>query len=287
MTHRTILYGYGIKNGKVIIHEAEAKIVLGIFADYIDGKSLKTIADELTEQGVIYYLNKSIWTKNLVSRIIGNPKYIGADGYPSQISEKVFELANKKKSDMGGTRIELPQITTLIKSKLVCSCCGQNMGRRNKWKTREKWICPNGCKVDLYLDDSEIFSILRDILNKVRNNPDFLRLNTAPAEYSPSLEVIRQGKEIDRVKEQPGVEFGVLSKMVLKNVEHKYESCPLDRGQAMTDALMDKYRRLPPIYELDEVLIRETVEKISVNSNGTLTVTFINHAEVTNNEHGG
>ena len=55
----------------------------------------------------------------------------------------------------------------------------------------------------------------------------------------------------------------------------------------MTDALMDKYRRLPPIYELDEVLIRETVEKISVNSNGTLTVTFINHAEVTNNEHGG
>ena len=284
MSLRTILYGYEVKNGKPVILEIEAKVVRDIFADYIGGKSLKAIAAELTEQGVIYYLDKSVWTKNLISRIIANPKYAGVDGYPAIISQTDFELANKRKSDMGGTQTELPEITTLIKSKLVCSCCGQNMGRRNKWRSREKWLCPSGCKVDMYLGDREIFSALLHTLNRVRRNPEILRLNTAPVEYSPSMEVIRQNKEIERVKEQTGVEFGVLSKMILKCVEQKYECCPLDRSRAMTEALMEKYRNLPIITELDIVLIRETVQKIAVNKDGTLTVTFINHAEVTNIE---
>ena len=148
MSLRTILYGYEVKNGKYLVLESEATVVRDIFADYIGGKSLKAIAAELTAQGIIYYLDKTVWTKNLISRIIANPKYAGADGYPSIISLTDFELANKRKSDMGGTQTELPEITTLIKSKLVCSCCGQNMGRRNKWRSREKWLCPSGCKVD-------------------------------------------------------------------------------------------------------------------------------------------
>ena len=284
MSLRTILYGYEVKNGKPVIFETEAKVVRDIFADYIGGKSLKAIAAELTERGIIYYLDKSVWTKNLISRIIANPKCAGVDGYPAIISKTDFELANKRKSDMCGTQTELPEITTLIKSKLVCSCCGQNMGRRNKWATREKWICTSGCKVDKYLDDREIFSALFHTLNRVRSNPELLRLNTTPVEYSPSMEVIRQNKEIERVKEQTGVAFGVLSQMVLKCVEHKYECCPLDRSRAMTEALMDKYRNLPIITELDTMLIRETVQKIAVNRDGTLIVTFINHAEVTNIE---
>lgn len=52
----------------------------------------------------------------------------------------------------------------------------------------------------------------------------------------------------------------------------------------MTEALIDEYRNLPPINELDVMLIQETILKIAVNRDGTLTVTFINHAEVTNAE---
>ena len=73
MSLRTILYGYKVKNGKPVIFEIEAKVVRDIFADYIGGKSLKAIAAELTEQGVIYHLDKSVWTKNIISRIIANP----------------------------------------------------------------------------------------------------------------------------------------------------------------------------------------------------------------------
>lgn len=81
MSLRTILYGYEFKNGKPVALESEATVVRGIFADYIGGKSLKAIAVELTEQGIIYYLDKSVWTKNLIARIIENPKYRGTYGY--------------------------------------------------------------------------------------------------------------------------------------------------------------------------------------------------------------
>ena len=284
MSLRTILYGYEIKNGKPAILESEAEVVRDIFADYIGGKSLKAIAIELTEQGIIYYLDKSVWTKNLIARIVANPKYVGSEGYPTIISQADFDLANKRKNDMGGTQTEPPKITAVIKSKLICSCCGQKYGRRNKWRSREKWLCPNGCKVDTYLGDREIFTSLLIVLNRARVDPEVLCFNSSPVEYAPSMELVRQNKEIERVKEQTGVEFGVISKMILRSAALKYECCPLDRSRAMTAALMDKYRNLPPINELDVTLIKETVQKIAINSDGTLTVTFINHAEVMSKE---
>lgn len=287
MSLRMILYGYEIKNGEPVVLEAEAKIVRDIYANYISGKSLKAIADELTKEGVIYYLDKSVWTKNLIARIIANPKYAGTDNYPPIILQADFELANKRKLNMGGTQAELSPITALIKSELVCSYCGQNIGRRNNWRSREKWSCPNGCKVDIYLGDREIFSALLNVLRRVQNNPELLRLNTYPVDYSPSTELIRQNNEIERVKEQVDVEFRILCKMVLKCVEQKYECCPLDRSRAMTEILIDKYRKLPPINELDLSLIRETVRKMAVNRDGSLTVTFINCAEVSSRETGG
>ena len=218
----------------------------------------------------------------MIARIIQNPKYTGVGGYPPIISQTDFELANKRKSEMGGTQTELPEITILIKSKFVCSQCGHNIGRRNKWRSREKWLCPNGCKVAVYIDDKTLFSSVLTILNSVRLYPSLLKTEVHSIEYSPSIEVVRQGKEIDRVKEQTGVEFGVVAKMVLQCVSHKYEGCTLDRGRAMTDALMEKYRNLTTITELDMTLIRETVQRIFLNQDGTVTVRFINNAEVSN-----
>ena len=287
MSIRKILFGYKIINGRHVIVEDEAQIVRDIYTHYISGKSLKAIADDLSNKQVPYHLDKTTWSKNVISRILASSQYVGEDGYPQIIDKPVFDLANNRKSSMGGTQAEISDITAMVKSKMVCACCGQNMGRRNKWRSREKWLCPSGCKVDLYLGDREVFTEILNTFIRVQNNPELLRTYTIPVEYSPSMEVIRQGKEIDRVKEQPGVEFAVLSKMILKNVEYKFECCPLDRSKAMTDALMDKYRNLPKITELDEMLIRETVDKISVNRNGSLTITFINHAKITNNEQEG
>ena len=284
MSLRTILFGYNVVLGKIEISEQEAQIVKEIFSEYLNGKSLSEIARSLTERKIIYYLDKTVWTKNIVSRIIQNPKYVGADGYPAIILLTDFELANKRKLQMGGEQTELPEITMLIKSKLVCRQCGHSIGRRNKWRSREKWICPNSCKVDAYVDDKMLFASVLSILNSVIQCPSLLRREVAAIEYSPSMEVVRQNREIDRVREQSGVAFGVVAKMVLQCVAHKYECCPLDKSKSMTDALMDRYQNIQLMSELDIVLIKETVNKIFVNKDGSVTVLFINDAEITNNK---
>lgn len=281
MSIRTVLYGYKVVNGKNAILDFEAAVVDEIFTDYINGKSLKVIATKLTEKGIAYYLDKTVWTKNLVSRIIANSKYIGEDGYPAIISQSVFDLANKRKSTMGGTQIDVPNDVAEIKSRTVCGKCGHNIGRHSEWLSHNiKWECPKGCRFDTYLNDTEVFDSLLNILNGVIKVPELLLIRSKYFEYTPSLEVIRQSKEIERVKEQIDVEFGVLSKMILQCTSLKYECCELDRSQAMTEVLMDKYMSLHPIKEIDLALIRDTVQKITVNIDGTLTVMFINGAEV-------
>ena len=84
--NRMISFGYGYKDGKLIVVESEAEIVKSIFTDYINGKILKEIADELTIKGVDFFNGKCCWNKNMVFRIIENKKYIGEDGYPENIA---------------------------------------------------------------------------------------------------------------------------------------------------------------------------------------------------------
>ncbi len=284
MKLRTILFGYEMKNGQMAVVINEAAAVRYIFNMYIEGKSLKDIALSLTEQGITYYLDKNVWNKNMVSRILDNPNYVGAGEYPSIISKTEFDLATKRKSEMGGTQTELPALTSLIKSKTVCSQCGRKMGRIGKWRSREKWVCPNSCKVDLYYGDKELMGGTLDAVNQAIQTPSALTITSSDKEYEPTLEICRQEKEIERVMEKSGVEFGVISKMALQCVALKYECCPLDKSRAMTDALIGEYEGMSVLSELDIDLIQTTVQKISINRDGTLSVEFINGAVITANQ---
>ena len=280
MKLRTILYGYEMKNGHMEVIESESTVVRNIFALYIEGKSLKEIAESLTEQGIVYYLEKNKWNKNMVSRIIDNLNYVGNDDYPSIISSSDFELATIRKNKMGGTRVELSSVTSLIKSKTVCSQCGKKLRRINKWSSREKWICPNSCKIDAYFGDKEIFDGTLDVINQVIQSPELLAVDTTSEKYEPTLEIIRQEKEIERMMEQSKIEFCVISNLVLKCASQKYECCSFDKSSALTDELMDKFEDLPMLRKLENYLLETTIEQITINREGSLIVEFINGAEI-------
>ena len=280
MKLRTILYGYEMKNGYMEVIESEATVVRNIFALYIEGKSLKEIAESLTEQGIVYYLEKNKWNKNMVSRIIDNLNYVGNDDYPSIISSSDFELATIRKNKMGGTRVELSSVTSLIKSKTVCSQCGKKLRRINKWSSREKWICPNSCKIDAYFGDKEIFDGTLEAINQVIQFPTLLAVDASSKKYEPTLDIVRQEKEIERMMEQSKIEFGVISNLVLKCVSQKYECCSFDKSSALTDELMDKFEDLPMLRKLENYLLETTIEQITINREGSLIVEFINGAEI-------
>ena len=83
-------------NGKYALNASEADTVRKIFADYIGGKSLRTIAVEMETP---YNVGKNKWNINMVCRVLENKKYIGENGYPQIITAEDFEQAAHIKTE--------------------------------------------------------------------------------------------------------------------------------------------------------------------------------------------
>ena len=94
MELRRILYGYKKEQFNSLIEPNEAEIVREIFSDYVNGKSLVEIANSLTENGVVYFKDKTVWTKNAVKRILENAHYMGDNEY-QKIIEKEYCKSEK------------------------------------------------------------------------------------------------------------------------------------------------------------------------------------------------
>ena len=106
LKNRSIPFGYCMVNGKYALNAPEAEAVRKIFADYISGKSLKTIADEMQ---IPYNMGKALWNKNMVCRVLENKKYIGENGYPKIITVEDFKQAARIKAERNTYRKPAPQ----------------------------------------------------------------------------------------------------------------------------------------------------------------------------------
>ena len=79
---RFIPYGYTVRNGKTVIEHAEADIIKEIFEQYVNGESLKDIAESLTARRIPYTEKTDVWDKARIARIIDNAKYMYAISPP-------------------------------------------------------------------------------------------------------------------------------------------------------------------------------------------------------------
>ena len=117
MGNRKLPFGYQMRMGEIVRNEPEAKAVQDIFLQYTLGASLKEIAEQMSKTGPTYDEGKS-WNKNMIARILENPKYTGADSYPKLVDIKLFEAAVEKRQ----TKQRLPERTPAQKAlKRVCS----------------------------------------------------------------------------------------------------------------------------------------------------------------------
>ena len=200
MANRMTTYGYGYIDGKLSVIESEAEIVRRVFKEYCNGAILSEIGQSLTREGVEYYMGCTQWNKNRIKRIIENEKYIGADGYPQIVDEDEFVYANKLKDNRGRPQaIRHSSEVETARDIVYCGQCGRIMGRRSKWRSREKWLCPNGCKQDIYIADTEIFGGLQYVFNKVNAHPKLLNGEGTGDCYNQTMDVLRINNDIHRL----------------------------------------------------------------------------------------
>ena len=81
------MYGYKIINGKAVIDDAEAGIIVSIFNGYVSGLSMKAAA---SNAGVPMQ-------HSTVKRILMRDIYTGTDFYPAIISRETFAKATGRR----------------------------------------------------------------------------------------------------------------------------------------------------------------------------------------------
>lgn len=290
MELRTIQYGYKLSGQHFIENPAEAEIVREIFNRYISGKTLKSIAEDLTSRGIVYYKEKNTWSKNAICRIIESDKYIGNDGYTKIIDTDVFHQAQYLKNTKGGKREKDSDIVQFIKEHVVCAQCGKRYIRRNKWGNREKWMCSNGCHTDSYVDDGLLYRQICSAINKAISSPEVIRINHSVVKWEPSLDVIREEKEISRMREQANLQFHTIKQAVFDCASAKFDCCHEDNTGEFSNKLMECLEKHDLLTSIDIDLLTLCVKMIMVKKNAEVSIRLVNGADISNetedNENG-
>lgn len=281
MGSRWILFGYKMEYCNYIIVPNEAETVKRIFSSYIDGMTLKAIADELTAEQIQYKEGRTTWNKNMIARTIENAHYAGDLQYPQIVSRDVFESALERKNTLGGKREKDSAEIKYLKSILFCSTCGGRIRRISKYTAnRERWLCESNCKLNRYFDDNTLFSEIQKTLNAVISNPVLLDTINAKGTYEPNIETIRKEKEIRYMLDQPNIQFNTIKRAILDCTQSKFDCCALD-SSVYIEPLKEYMKTQKPTGRLNIELLALTSERIYINSDGTITIHFINGRNIT------
>lgn len=280
MELRTILYGYELSGQRFMVVPSEAENVRKIFCRYIGGETLKHIADDFTTRCVVYYKDKSTWSKNAICRIIENEKYKGNADYAPIIDSDLFDKAQCLKNEKGGKREADTELVQFLKEHVICAQCGSRYTRKSKWGNREKWLCTNGCHIDNYIDDNLLYSSICSAINRVVSKPEIIKQHHTTSAYEPSLDVIREEKEIARLRDQVNIQFHPIKQAIFDCTSAKFDCCKSDNSGEFTNALMGYFDELDLMESVDLDLMKLCVDKITVNKSASISIRLANEAEI-------
>ena len=148
------------------IVEEEAKIVRQIYSWFLEGRTIRAIADSLTQQGIPTPRRKTKWSVSTVTSILTNEKYKGdallqktytadyltksvkknhgevpqyyiEDSHPAIIDPETFELVQNEIKRRRPHRHQLHRNSPFT-AKIICSDCGGFYGRK-VWHSNSKY----------------------------------------------------------------------------------------------------------------------------------------------------
>lgn len=288
MELRTILFGYKKYQFEYFVNEDEAKIVQRIYSEYISGKTLLQIANTLTEEGVVYYRDRTTWSKQAVRRIIENSHYTGDEEYPAIIEKKIYKEANRLRLGKGGDREKDTPEIRYLKYHTKCTRCGGRISRKSHYsREREAWNCVNGCKTSRYLDDKAFLSDILTIINSVINNPNLLlQPHSTDETYTPSIKVQRDERTLSDLLQKENVTFLSAKKLYFDVLSEQFDLCAIDKSHAVTDALIDYVGECAPVDDIDPELFKVIIDEIFVDEEGRISIRFVNDAVISTDERG-
>lgn len=256
MKNRKILYGYCLRDGRMTIQPQEAKTVKHIVTLYTEGISFQKIAEALNGEQVPYSEDAPLWNKHKVKRLLENPRYAGADGYPAMIETAVHEAVQEKiQSKTSGQRKRETRPALWLKPYLRCEECGETLIRMGDPKPETLGLRCQRCGNRLTIRDDDL--IAQTVIQLAVHASETVK------QYTPSEEVIRLTNAVNRGLEQPDNPEEVTG-LILQGISARYECCPSEGTGPLPASLNGTALKR----------FNETASHITVSSDGIVTVHY-------------
>lgn len=264
----TAPYGYRMPDGKnLVIEESEAREVRWMFQAYLDGNSVKRIAEEMNRKEVHNSWKRGVWYEQLIRKMLSNEKYVGdslcqktytantfpfvkktnhgeVDQYyienthPAIISRETFDKVQNLLKKRAERRPSSRQRTPLC-LKVICGNCGSVYMRRVNKSDHTTWVCrkhdrnaidcPNG-----RVPEAELYGAFVRMYNKLKRNT---RVVLLPA--------IKQMEELRDVIQRGNPAMLAVNKAIAKASEQSYNISKLQTaGLLDTDACTAKFNEI-------------------------------------------
>lgn len=276
---RALPYGYTIQNGRRTIEEREAEVVRRIFAEYQNGSSMAELAATMTALQIPYCEKRVEWNKNIIARILANPRYAGADDFDPIVDTDVFKEVNLSKcSRTTRQQIQDAGAVGMIRAKFLCAECGARMVRYydSRKKNPVTWRCGNDdCHAGVSLHDQILESRIVDRMNLIIDNLSLLedednyKMDENAAEHRSKVTA-----ELSRMCDSGHYTDEQLLTFILENAQKRYELCPENQGGAIT-AVCLAYSDAEPSEELDTELFLKTVSNILLKPDGSIQLRLV------------
>lgn len=219
MTNRKILYGYQIQRGELVIHPQEAVTVRRVITLYMDGLSYQKIANTLNADGIPFSEEAPLWNKHKVKRLLENPRYAGADGYPAIIDSSDFQSIQRTIRSKTEGYVKAEQRPALqLKEYLRCTCGGQLLRTAGRNRRKDTLYLKCGtCGKQFKILDSDLLS---EVSKQTAEHDKPFKEG-----YLPSADTLRLANAINRGLERPEQPEDVV-KLILQGVSARYDCCP-------------------------------------------------------------
>lgn len=170
-------------DGLLKIVEEEAKIIRKIYSLFLEGRTVRSIADQLTSEGILTPAGKTKWSVSTIMSILQNEKYKGdallqktytvdflsktvkknngeitqyyiQNSHPAIIDPDTFELVQNEIKRRRPNRRHLHRSSPFT-AKIICGECGAYYGRKvwhsgtkyrsHIWRCNRKYDCDKPC----------------------------------------------------------------------------------------------------------------------------------------------
>ena len=284
MANRYIPFGYEITDGKIVIIEREAELVRNVFSLYVQGQSLKTIAERLNLLPISYAGDGREWNKNMVKRMLENKKYTGDNDYPVIIPIETAELALKCKEDRNGeTKAEDKIKLDAYRMKNCCAICGARMIRKHAgsaYRRKIYWQCSNHeCEGSRHIFREKILdSIIVELLNELTSNLAMIEY-LEKQDYEKDSEIIRMTNEMHDMMQKPDADTGDVINRIMDLASKKFEMCKVGDNTAITKNIQTELAIFPKKENVDGKMVGKIVKTIKMHPDKHVWVQLINVKE--------